>query len=139
MSTLNITHVTAENANASGHRVELFEPAMCCESGVCGPSVDQALIDLREDLRWAEGAGATVSRHNLSSDPDAFVASPKVTGLMTAFGEQALPALLVDGDVALYGRYPNREELAGFLGAQDDPVNEPSAGSGGCCGGSGCC
>ena len=64
---------------------------MCCQTGVCGPSVDQQLIDVREDLRWAEAQGAQVSRHNLSSDPDAFVANPKVTGLMAAFGERALP------------------------------------------------
>ena len=36
---------------------------------------------LREDLRWAETQGAHVTRHNLSSDPDAFVANPKVTRL----------------------------------------------------------
>ena len=56
-----------------------------------------------------------MARHNLSSDPDAFVANPKVTGLMAAFGEQALPALLIDGDIVMHGRYPSREELAGLL------------------------
>ena len=69
---------------AGTQRFELYEPAMCCQTGVCGPSVDQQLIDVRESLRWAEGQGAAVARHNLSSDPDAFVANPKVTGLMTA-------------------------------------------------------
>jgi hypothetical protein len=97
-------------------RIELYEPAMCCQTGVCGPSVDQQLIDVREDLRWAEGQGVAVARHNLSSDPDAFVANPKVMGLMAAFGEAALPALLVDGNIAMHGRYPSRDELAGLLG-----------------------
>lgn len=96
----------------------LYEPAMCCQSGVCGPSVDQQLIDVREDLRWIEGQGAAVIRHNLSSDPDAFVANPKVTGLMAAFGDAALPALVVDGEIAVHGRYPSRGELAGLLDAQ---------------------
>ena len=50
---LNVTHVTPEPPPPTAHRVELFEPAMCCQSGVCGPSVDQTLIDVREDLRWA--------------------------------------------------------------------------------------
>ena len=85
------------------------------QTGVCGPSVDQQLIDVREDLRWAEAQGAAVSRHNLSSDPDAFVANPKVTGLMAAFGDAALPVLVVDGEIAVHGRYPSREELAGLL------------------------
>lgn len=105
-------------------RVALFEPAMCCSTGVCGPSVDQQLIDLREDLRWLGGQGADVTRHNLSSDPDAFVAEPKVTGLMQAFGEKALPVLMVDGEIAMHGHYPSRDELAGLL-----PANATSAGT----------
>jgi SAM-dependent methyltransferase len=121
---------------AVARRVELYEPAMCCQTGVCGPSVDQQLIDVREDLRWAESRGAQVARHNLSSDPDAFVANPKVTGLMTAFGEAALPVLVVDGDIAIHGRYPSREDLAGVLAVS---VVELSQSSGGCgCGPGGC-
>ncbi len=100
-------------------RLELYEPAMCCSTGVCGPSVDTELIALRDDLRWAEAQGAGVARHNLSSDPDAFVANAKVSGLMQAFGEKALPALLVDGEIALHGRYPTRDELAGLIASPD--------------------
>jgi len=126
-------------ASAVTRRVELYEPAMCCQTGVCGPSVDQQLIDVREDLRWAEAHGAQVARHNLSSDPDAFVANPKVTGLMTAFGESALPVLVVDGDIAIHGRYPSREELAGVLSVNAVPAVEFAQSSGGCgCGPGGC-
>ncbi len=121
-------------------RLELYEPAMCCQTGVCGPSVDQALIDVREDLRWAESQGAQVARHNLSSDPDAFVANPKVTGLMQAFGEAALPVLVVDGDIAIHGRYPSRGELADVLATKRAVAVElPQSSRGGCgCGPGGC-
>jgi hypothetical protein len=142
ISILNITHVAAETAaGAAVRRVELFEPAMCCESGVCGPSVDQQLIEIREDLRWTSSQGAEVSRHSLSSDPDAFVANAKLTGLMVAFGEQALPALLVDGEIVMHGRYPTREELADFLATKAEPVVElPVSASGDCgCAPGGCC
>ncbi len=137
-STLNITHVSDESiAPGAEYRLELFEPAMCCQSGVCGPSVDQKLIDISEDLRWARHRpGVTVGRHNLSSDPDAFVANMQVTGLMAAFGDAALPALLVDGEIVLHGRYPTRAELAGYLGVAPEPAEVPAK-AGGCCGGSG--
>jgi len=140
MSSLNVTQVAPDGTTpVSARRVELFEPAMCCQSGVCGPSVDQQLIDVREDLRWVESQGAEVSRHNLSSDPDAFVANPKVTGLMQAFGENTLPVLLVDGDIAIHGRYPSRDELAGVLAVKAEPVVELPQSSGGCgCGPGGC-
>lgn len=139
MSTTATTPLSAESGSA--RTLELFEPAMCCESGVCGPSVDQQLLTVRDDLRWAEGHGARVSRHNLSSDPDAFVANAKVTGLIAAFGEKALPALVVDGEIVLHGRYPSRDELGSALGAAaTEPAAEQQAGSGGCgCGPSGCC
>ena len=121
----------------SGRAIQLFESAMCCETGVCGPSVDQRLITLREDLRWAEDQGAEVSRHSLSSEPDAFVANAKVCGLMQAFGEEALPVLVLDGEIALHGHYPSRDELAGLLASQT-AAEEPQ-GSGGCgCGPGGC-
>ena len=105
MSTLSINYVRPEPATGV-HEVELFEPAMCCSSGVCGPSVDQQLIGVREDLRWAQARGATVSRHNLSADPDAFVANTKVTGLMAACGEQALPVMLIDGEIKIHTTDP---------------------------------
>jgi len=141
VGTLNVTHVGSDAVTMrAAHRLELFEPAMCCETGVCGPSVDQALIEIREDLRWARQHGAEVSRHNLSSDPDAFVANPKVTGLMAAFGEKALPALLLDGEIVLHGSYPTRSELVGFLDATPQPVEVSAGSGGGCgCGSSGCC
>jgi arsenite methyltransferase len=129
MTTLHVINVSAETP-AVARRIEMFEPAMCCQSGVCGPSVDQQLIDVREDVRWAQAQGAHVSRHNLSSDPDAFVANPKVTGLMAAFGEKALPVLLVDGDIVIHGRYPSREELADLLSAKVDAVVELPLSSG---------
>ena len=137
MRTLNVINVTPETP-AAARRIEMFEPAMCCQSGVCGPSVDQQLIDIREDLRWAQTVGAQVNRHNLSSDPDAFVANPKVTGLMAAFGERALPVLLVDDDIVIHGRYPSREELVTLLDMKVEPVVESPLssglyGPGGCC------
>ena len=134
--------VTEQNPTTpdTTRQIELFEGAMCCETGVCGPSVDEQLITVREDLRWAQAQGATVARHNLTSDPDAFVANPKVTGLMQAFGEKALPVLVVDGEIHGYGSYPTRDQLATLLvEPASATVPEPAKSSGcGCSPGSGC-
>lgn len=124
--------LTEPNAPTTTTQIELYEGAMCCETGVCGPSVDDQLLAIREDLRWIETQGASVTRHNLTSDPDAFVASPKVTGLMQAFGDKALPVLVIDGEIAAHGHYPTRDELAAALtatGAQSTDAS-PSASSG---------
>ena len=117
---------------AGMRRIELYEGAMCCETGVCGPSVDEQLITFREDLRWAETKGAMVARHNLTSDPDAFVANPKITGLMQAFGENALPVLVIDGEIAAYGSYPTRDQLATLLDETATVAAPAPAKSSGC-------
>jgi Arsenical resistance operon protein ArsD/Pyridine nucleotide-disulphide oxidoreductase len=122
-------------------RIELFEGAMCCETGVCGPSVDQQLITVRDDLRWAEARGASVARHNLTSDPDAFVSNPKVTSLMQAFGEKALPVLVIDGEIRAHGSYPTRDQLAALLAYEEPAAAAPAAAKSsgcGCAPGSGC-
>ena len=117
-------------------RVQVFDPAMCCATGLCGPGVDPALLTIARDLRWLQSQGVTVERFGLSQVPDAFVANAKVTGLMQAFGDRALPATLVNGDVLAFGRYPSREEIHKAL--QASPA--PPAAQGDCCTpGSDCC
>jgi hypothetical protein len=133
-------HSQNQQNKSTGKQVALYEGAMCCETGVCGPSVDEQLIAVREDLRWAETQGASVERHNLTSDPDAFVANPKVTGLMQAFGDKALPILVIDGEIRTHGHYPGREELASLLSETSFALpTAPEASSGcGCSPGSSC-
>ena len=138
---MSTTEQTATEPNtAVTQRVELYEGAMCCDTGVCGPSVDEQLLTVREDLRWAERQGASIARHNLTSDPDAFVANPKVTGLMQAFGEKALPVLVIDDEIRAHGHYPTRDELASLLSNSTTaaaPAAEKSSGCG-CSPGSNC-
>jgi hypothetical protein len=132
---------TPDNGTAGTSQLELYETAMCCQTGVCGPTVDEQLLAVREDIRWAEKQGVSVTRHNLTSDPEAFVANPKVTGLMQAFGEQALPALLVDGEIHIHGRYPTRKELAAILPQKKTtnmPWTQESSSGCGCSSASGC-
>lgn len=92
--------------------IEVFDPAMCCTTGVCGPSVDPALSRFAADLSWLTEQGVEVQRHNLSQEPGAFAANEVVRGLLAERGEGALPTVLVDGAVRTAGRYPSRSELA---------------------------
>jgi len=117
--------------------VQVFDPAMCCPTGLCGPGVDPALLALARDLRWLETRGVTIERYGLSQEPAVFAANARVAGLLQAFGDEALPATLINGAVLVHGRYPTREELVAGLGAA--PSEASPAHSGGCAPGSGCC
>lgn len=93
-------------------KIEVFDPPMCCSTGVCGPSVDPALSTFAADLSWLADQGVVVERHNLSQEPKAFAESDLVRGLLTERGDEALPAVVVDGELRSSGRFPTRAELA---------------------------
>jgi len=125
-------------------RIEIFDPPMCCSTGVCGPSVDPALVQFAADLDWVRRQGIEVERYNLSQQPAAFVNTPAVKAALAADGNDCLPLTMVDGDVVCKGHYPSRETLAELASraarpaaashtARRLPVMQPVA-SGGCCG-----
>lgn len=123
--------------------VEVYDPAMCCSTGVCGPSVDPALAQFAADLDWLAGKGVAVARATLSQEPEKFVASGPVRQALDVLGEGALPAVLVDGRLRCAGRYPSRDELGKWASVPTVGVAVPlgvvtdGSGGGGCsCGGS---
>jgi AhpD family alkylhydroperoxidase len=95
-------------------KVEVFDPPMCCSTGVCGPSVDPALAAFAADLSWLADQGVVVERHTLSQEPQAFAERDLVRELLAERGDDALPAVLVDGELRSSGRYPSRQELSSW-------------------------
>jgi hypothetical protein len=95
---------------------EVFDPPMCCSSGVCGSSVDPFLAMFAADVEWLVSEGVTVTRHNLAQEPQAFVGHPIVRELLRHEGDSCLPLVLLDGAVVSRGVYPRREDLARLAG-----------------------
>jgi small redox-active disulfide protein 2 len=103
--------------------LEVFDPAMCCSTGVCGPSVDPALVQFASDFLWVAGQGVHVERYNLAQQPQAFAANETVKAALAQHGNECLPLILLNGAVVSKGRYPSREELAQLIGL--DPPASP--------------
>jgi arsenite methyltransferase len=97
-------------------RLEVYDPAMCCSTGVCGPAIDPVLVRFAADLKWLQDQGAKVQRYNLSQSPAAFVENEQVKQALTDRGEAALPMVLAGGRVLSTGRHPERDELAAWAG-----------------------
>jgi len=97
-------------------RIEVFDPAMCCSTGVCGPSVDPRLVRFSADLDWLKDQGVAVQRCNLAQQPMAFAQDPEVRAALEAQGESALPLIKVNGHVRSLGSYPLRAQLAEWAG-----------------------
>jgi hypothetical protein len=115
--------------------IQIYDPALCCSTGVCGVEVDQALVSFAADLSWAKQHGAQLERFNLAQQPLAFAENATVRAFLERSGQEALPLILVDGEVALAGRYPNRAELARWAGIAADAPQPPQ---GSCCAGGRC-
>lgn len=116
--------------------IQIYDPAMCCSSGVCGVDVDQALVTFSADMEWAKKNGAKIERFNLSSEPMAFVDNKTVSAFLERSGAEALPLILVDGEMALAGRYPKRTELTRWAQITQTTESKPSSS---CCSGNKCC
>lgn len=119
--------------------LDVFDPAMCCSTGVCGVDVDPVLAQFAADLKWIEGHAISVQRHNLGQEPQAFAANAAVVKEMEA-GMDRLPVIMLDGRIVSTGKYPSRRQLADTLGialtSEESPKTKTASG---CSSKSGCC
>ena len=135
--------------------MEIYEPSMCCSTGVCGVNVDTELLRVATALNNLKNHGVEVDRYNLSSAPQAFITNKVVAAELQANGMDSLPLVVLDGEIVIKKRYPTNEEFCSLLDVPCDyvsaeptccgakPVKLPKKNSG-CCGsggtsGGGCC
>ena len=122
--------------------MQIFEPALCCETGVCGASVDPELLRITTVLDRMKKNGIIIKRFNLNSSPMEFVTNQTINTFINQKGVDALPCVMVDGKIVIEGRYPTNEEI---MVLAEIPVEkllpEQKKSSGCCCGGNngGCC
>jgi AhpD family alkylhydroperoxidase len=95
--------------------IQVYDPALCCSTGVCGVDVDQALVSFSADVDWAKQIGAKIERFNLAQQPQAFADNATVRVFLENSGHDGLPLILVDGQQVLAGRYPSRDELTDWI------------------------
>lgn len=124
----------------------VYDPAMCCPTGICGVEIDQQLVTFAADLDWLKSKGVAVTRINLSQEPAKFAENETVKSVLETSGVDGLPVVMTAGEMSSSGRYPARMELAGFAGIPFAADADATSGDGkSCCGGgteqtsSGCC
>lgn len=91
--------------------IELFDPPMCCPTGLCGPSLDQTLLNVSEMIMAVQAEGTTVERYQMTSHPQKFMQNNDVMRLVREQQMAALPITAVHGQVIKTGAYPTLEEL----------------------------
>ena len=97
-------------------KLQVFDPPMCCSSGICGTNVDTKLVTFVSDLEWLKKQGIEVERYGLSFEPQAFVNNEIVKKTLEKEGNNSLPLIIVDNEVVYKGSYPTREKLTEICG-----------------------
>jgi hypothetical protein len=88
---------------------------MCCPTGICGPTIDQALLDLNEMVMALQSQGISVARYQMNSHPNAFLSNAEVMKLVREQQMDALPITVMRGRVLKFGAYPTLAEVRNFL------------------------
>ena len=96
-------------------KLEIFEPSLCCASGVCGPEPDKALIDLQNTIQILSKAGIELNRYAINQVPLAFTRNSVVKEFITTVGPAKLPLTLLDGQIIKAGEYPSLDELTALI------------------------
>jgi len=88
---------------------------MCCPTGLCGPTLDQTLLDVNEMILALQAEGLTVARYQMTSQPQAFTSNADVMRLVREQQMAALPITVVRGKVVKVGAYPTLPEIKSLL------------------------
>lgn len=119
-------------------KMKIFEPAMCCPTGLCGVGVDPELLRISTVMDTLKKHGADVERFNLSSAPAEFITDQTINTYINEKGPEGLPAVTVDGKIVITGRYPTNDEFAELLDLPSNMLGESKKDGGCCCEGGRC-
>ena len=97
--------------SAAAADVEFFDPPMCCPTGLCGPTLDQTLLNVNEMILALQRDNVRVERYQMAGNPNAFLGNPEVMKLVREKQMEALPIIVVRGKVIRVGSYPSAEEI----------------------------
>lgn len=117
-SNFEIEEIPDENPN-NMKTIEIFDPPMCCSTGLCGPDIDPALLDINEAILKVKkefDGKVKIERYLLSQQGPKFMQQPEVMKRLQSNGVEILPLTVVDGKVVKEKSYPTFNELKNYIG-----------------------
>lgn len=96
--------------------LKIYDPAMCCPTGVCGTDVDTRLVQLANFLTTLDSSKIEVNRYGLTTEPQEYVANKEVARILNEEGVDSLPLFFIDDELVFKGDYPEVPALSSKLG-----------------------
>ena len=106
-------------------KIEIYDPAMCCSTGMCGPDIDPVLVKMNDAVLSLKKQGVEVERYNLAQQPKEFMDNRIVADLLHKNGKKVLPIVIVNGEVFRAGEYPSYEDLCKALNIEPMKQGRP--------------
>ncbi len=103
--------------NKAMKAIQIYDPPMCCSTGICGTDIAPDLVNFAGMLAQLKQRGISIERYNLAQQPVAFAQNDDVKHLLQSAGEKALPLIFWDGTLKMQGRYPTRDERSEWVRA----------------------
>ena len=100
--------------------IEIFDPPMCCPTGLCGPTLDETLLDVDEMVLELQAEGLRVERYQMTAQPQAFLRNTEVIALVRERQMDALPITVVRSKVLRTGAYPALSEVQAAVNRASD-------------------
>lgn len=97
------------------NKIIIYDPPMCCSSGVCGPNPNTTLIDFQDLFIKFKKTGSDIERYLITQSPEKFKENPEVIKLIQEKQLACLPITTLDGKIVKSGSYPTLEELEMFI------------------------
>ena len=110
ISVLDTLHPSTASAD-----VEFFDPPMCCPTGLCGPTLDQTLLDVNEMILALQAKNVRVERYQMTSHPNAFLGNAEVMKLIREKQLEILPITVIRGKIIKVAAYPTLQEVQAAL------------------------
>lgn len=121
-------------------KIEIYDPAMCCATGICGPGIDPELLRVATIINNLTKKGISIARYGLSNEPQAFIDNKKVNEYLMKEEVEVLPITIVDGEVVKTKSYPTDDEFAQWSGLpKEEFTTIASDKNNGCCCDCKCC
>ncbi len=99
-------------------KIEIYDPAMCCSSGLCGPAIDPVLVKVNDAILALKRQNVEVERFNLTQQTKLYMENKTVADLLHKNGKKVLPITFVNGELFKSGAYPSYEDLCKALGIE---------------------
>jgi len=95
--------------------INIYEPPICCPTGVCGPEPDKVLIDFQNTVNALTKHGYKVNRYAINQQPLEFTKSGKIKNMIKDKGIKILPVTLVDDAIIKTESYPNIDDFKNIV------------------------